>query len=160
MTGPATLLREFYQERLDALLRHEAGAKYVSQYDANNTYQYIINREETHLTWLGKAITELGESLPQGTAASDRAPAKRETARRITDEDSRDVQAFIDRWRPRVEAVTNARHRQMLRVILGELLEQKRFFDQASAGRTDLLGTRSEQVGARVGAVLPTRWIE
>ncbi len=32
----------------------------MSQYDANNTYQYIINREETQLSWLAQAITELG----------------------------------------------------------------------------------------------------
>jgi hypothetical protein len=48
----------------------------------------------------------------------------------------------------------------MLRVILGETLEQKRFFDQALAGRTDLLGRRGEEVGPRVGEVLSTRWIE
>ena len=54
----------------------------------------------------------------------------------------------------------NARHRLMLNVILGETLEQERFFEQALAGRTDLLGRRSDAVGPRVGSVLPTRWIE
>jgi hypothetical protein len=48
----------------------------------------------------------------------------------------------------------------MLRVILGETLEQKRFFDQALAGETDLLGRRTTEVGPRVGAVLASRWIE
>jgi hypothetical protein len=48
----------------------------------------------------------------------------------------------------------------MLRVILGETLEQKRFFEQALAGRTDLLGRRGDEVGARVGSVMSTRWIE
>ena len=62
-------------------------------------------------------------------------------------EDARDAQAFVDRWRPRTEAMSDARHRRMLQVILGEALEQKRFFEQALAGRTDLLGLRSEQVG-------------
>jgi hypothetical protein len=52
------------------------------------------------------------------------------------------------------------RRRNMLRVILGETLEQKRFFEQALAGQTDLLGRRGEQAGPRVGEVLPTRWIE
>ena len=66
----------------------------------------------------------------------------------MIDEDARGAQAFVDRWRPRVEAMTNARHRGMLRVILGETLEQKRFFEQALAGRTDLLGRRTEDVGA------------
>ena len=41
----------------------------------------------------------------------------------------------------------NARHRSMLRVILGETLEHKRFFDQALAGRTDLLGRRADGAG-------------
>ncbi len=36
----------------------------------------------------------------------------------------------------------------MLNVILGETLEQKRFFEQALAGRHDLLGRRTEDVGA------------
>jgi hypothetical protein len=44
-------------------------------------------------------------------------------------------------------------------VILGETLEHKRFFDQATGGRTDLLGRRPEGSGTG-GGVLPTRWIE
>ncbi len=56
--------------------------------------------------------------------------------------------------------MTNARQRGMLRVVLGETLEQKRFFEQARAGQTDLLGCRSQRVGPRIGSVLPTRWIE
>jgi hypothetical protein len=48
----------------------------------------------------------------------------------------------------------------MLRVILGEVLEQKRFFAQALAGRTDLLGRRGASVGPSHGDVLPSRWIE
>src|SRR5207248_7621078 len=66
----------------------------------------------------------------------------------VLQEDARDAQAFVDRWGPRVEAMTNARHRGMLRVVLGETLEQKRFFEQALAGRTDLLGRSEER---RVG---------
>ena len=37
----------------------------------------------------------------------------------MLEEDIRDAQAFVDRWRPRVEAMGNARHAGMLRVILG-----------------------------------------
>ena len=48
-------------------------------------------------------------------------PARAATRRRaMIEEDARDAQAFVDRWRPRVEAMTNARHASMLRVILGE----------------------------------------
>jgi hypothetical protein len=85
---------------------------------------------------------------------------RKDAFRAILEEDARDAQAFVDRWRPRVGAMANARHRRMLDVILGETLEQKRSFEQALAGQTDLLGRRSEQVGPRVGEVLPTRWIE
>ena len=83
-----------------------------------------------------------------------------ERADRILEEDARDAQAFVDRWTPRVQGMTNARHAKMLRVILGETLEQKRFFEQARAGQLDLLGRRPDHVGPRVGSVLPTRWIE
>ena len=47
----------------------------------------------------------------------------------------------------------------MLNVILGEALEHKRFFEQAVAGRADLLGRRAEGAGTG-GGVLPIRWIE
>jgi len=56
--------------------------------------------------------------------------------------------------------MSNARHAKMLRVILGEVLEQKRFFEQALAGRTDLLGRRADVLGPSHGDVLPSRWIE
>ena len=78
----------------------------------------------------------------------------------MLEEDARDARAFVDRWRPRVDAMVNARHALMLRVILGEVLEHRRFFEQALAGRTDLLGRREVAVGPVVGKVLPTRWIE
>ena len=78
----------------------------------------------------------------------------------VIERDARDADAFVERWRRRVETMDNARHRKMLEVILGETLEQKRFFQQALAGRHDLLGRRTDDVGALVGKVLPTRWIE
>jgi hypothetical protein len=132
----------------------------VGQYDFNNTYQYIINREETQLSWVGKAIEDLGGMLDQQALEPSIDGKGDAAARSIIEGDAREAQAFVDRWRPRVEAMTNARHRGMLRVILGETLEQKRFFDQALAGMTDLLGRRPDHVGPRVGSVLPTRWIE
>jgi hypothetical protein len=47
----------------------------------------------------------------------------------------------------------------MLDVILGEMREHQRFFEQATAGRTDLLGRRTS--GSQpVGGVLATRWVE
>jgi hypothetical protein len=157
-----SLLQDFYADKLAELLRHIAGARLVGQYDFNNTYQYIINREETELSWVGQAIVGLDGQVPPSKGETERKPQGKgdQAARTIMQEDARNAQAFYDRWQPRVEAMTNARHRGMLRVILGEVLEQKRFFEQALAGDTDLLGRRTEGVGARVGHVLPTRWIE
>src|SRR5688572_24653646 len=143
------------------MLRHQSGARFIAQYDVNNTYQYIVNRDDVQLTWVEAAINELGGSVaqpsqPQRTASGTKA----EAARQVLEEDARDSQAFVDRWRDRVEGMANARHAKMLRLILGEVLEQKRFFEQALAGRTDLLGRRGAQVGPSHGEVLPSRWIE
>ena len=64
----------------------------------------------------------------------------------------------MERWTPRVESLPNARHRSLLRVILGETLEQQRFFEQALAGRDDLLGQRADGAGTGDG-VMSTRWV-
>jgi hypothetical protein len=155
------LLQEFYRDKLTELARHEAGARLVSQYDFNNTYQYIINREETQLSWVSAAILALGGTVTEdGPRSAPAGPGNLGSLRAILHEDARAAGAFVERWRSRVEAMPNARHRGMLRVILGETLEQKRFFEQALAGQTDLLGRRTDDVGARVGEVLASRWRE
>ena len=161
MTDLLALLQEFYRDKLTLLLRHEDAARHIGQYDINNTYQYIINREEVQLSWLAAAILELGASVPD-SANGDRSVSGKgaEAARAVIEEDARETLAFVDRWRPRVAAMSNARHAKMLQVILGEALEQKRFFEQALAGRTDLLGRRADVLGPSHGEVLPTRWIE
>ena len=160
MTDTLSVLDEFHREKLAMTARHLAGARLVGQYDANNTYHYIINREEVQLSWLAAAITELG-GTPAEPDSPRSVPGKgADLARTVFQEDGRDAIEFVERWKRRVEAMTNARHRSMLRVILGETLEQQRFFDQALAGRTDLLGRREAQLGPSHGEVLPTRWIE
>ncbi len=162
MTDVIALLQEFAREKLASLLRHQSSARFVSQYDVNNTYQYIINREDVQLTWVARAIEELGGAVPADVGTPERSPAGKaaDAARVVIEEDARDAQAFVDRWRPRIDAMANARHAKMLRVILGEVLEQKRFFEQALAGRQDLLGRRAEQLGPSYGEVLSSRWIE
>jgi len=158
-------LTDITADRLAILQRHEAAARVVSHYDFNNTYQYVINREETHLQWLETALAEFGVGLPQPSTAypaPEVAKAKNpepSAFRGVLQDDARQLTAFVDRWRPRVEAVTHARHRTMLGVMLGESLEHARMFDQAAGGFEDVLGRRTSQA-ARVGAVLPTRWLE
>jgi len=161
VTDTLELLQKFYGEKLAMLLQHQAGARLVRQYDVNNTYQYIVNRDDVQLSWVAKAIDELGGTLPSETEPSRSGDGRgSDAAPRVIEEDSRGARDFVDRWRPRVESMKHARHRIMLNVILGETLEQKRFFDQALAGRTDLLGRRGAAVGPSHGEVLSTRWIE
>jgi hypothetical protein len=157
-SGTVELLIEFYREKLQQLLEHQAHARHVSQYDANNTYQYIVNREDVQLTWLAKAIADGGGAVPDApTAISD---ARGNDAAALFSADAKAAAEFIARWRPRVDAMEHARHQAMLRVILGETREQQRFFEQALAGRTDLLGRRASAAGPSHGDVLPARWIE
>jgi uncharacterized protein (DUF1501 family) len=160
------LLAAFAADRLALLQRHEAGARTVSHYDFNNTYQYIIAREETHVTWLQNALAELNTPLP-AAAAPLGLPAATSTSRKgdastyraILEDDAAHLHAFIGTWRERVAGLTHARHRTMLNVILGETAEHRRLFEQAAAGFEDLLGRRSSGV-RRVGGVLSTRWVE
>ena len=57
-------------------------------------------------------------------------------------------------------------HREKLAMLLRHqagaryVRQYMRFFEQAAAGRMDLLGRRPDHVGPRVGEVLSTRWIE
>lgn len=152
------LLQEFHRERAALWLRHIARSRHVGNLDFNNTYQYVINREETHLEWVRSAIEELGGTVPlAGDEPAVEAPARQASAAFIAD-DARANVAFVEKWRERVETLTNARHRGMLRVILGEMREHQRFFEQAAAGREDLLGRRVD-AGSRRGEVIAWRWV-
>jgi hypothetical protein len=153
------LLREFYRDKLTIRQRHVAAARYVTHYDFNNTYQYVIAREDVQLNWLRDAITDLGgvlEEVPEPEISSSGKADEALAELFATDRD--EAQAFVDKWRPRLEAMPNARHRSLLRVIIGETLEHRRFFEQALAGRTDLLGRRADGAGTG-GGVLRTRWV-
>ena len=163
-------LREFLvafaAERLALIERHEAGARVVSHYDFNNTYQYVIAREETHLSWVGQALVEMDTPLPKASSTLP-VPELAKTGKKdetgafqpVLADDARLLGAFVEKWRPRVETLTHARHKTMLNVVLGESKEHQRLFEQAAAGSEDVLGRRTGGV-ARVGAVLPTRWQE
>jgi hypothetical protein len=154
------LLREFHRDKLALRQRHVAVARHVSGYDANNAYQYVIAREDVHLSWLEAAIAELSAAPEAVSEPNVPAPGKKESFLPLVSHDSREAGAFVTRWRPRVADVSNARHRGMMQVILGETLEQKRSFDQILAGRDDVLGRRAngpKSPGTGDG-VIAVRW--
>jgi len=151
------LLDEIYRDKSALRARHVAGARLVGNYDFNNTYQYVINREDVHLAWLRDAIADLG-GAPQDAADGDIKGSGKDAQQTILRDDVAQVDAFVAKWKPRVESISHARNRTMLRLMLGETLEQKRFFEQALAGRSDMLGRRADGAGTK-GTVLPTRWI-
>jgi hypothetical protein len=152
------LLLDLYRDKAALFDRHVAGARAVASYDFNNTYQYVVNREDAQVTWVRRALEEIGATVP-GSMPALAVPAGREAEPAVIADDARRMQEFLDRWTPRLAGMTNARHRRMLEVILGETLEHKRFFDQMIAGRDDLLGRRHANIGTG-GGVLSTRWVE
>ncbi|MEX2270947.1 MAG: hypothetical protein WD690_05725 [Vicinamibacterales bacterium] len=160
MNSPELLeiLRDVHREKLAMRQRHVAVARHVTHYDFNNTYQYIINREDVHLQWLEAAIAELAGTPHDEREPDLGAPNKKAAFQPFIEQDAREAAAFVDRWRQRVDALDHARHRGMMTVILGETLEQKRFFDQMLAGREDLLGRRADGAGTG-GGVGPSRWL-
>ena len=75
---PLACLAQLWQllERVALLMRHEDVAVTVTDYDINNAYQYIIAREETHLSWLQQALLSLGAPLPVDPARGAALTAK------------------------------------------------------------------------------------
>ena len=154
------LLREFHREKEAMRQRHIGVARHVSHYDHNNTYQYIINREDGHVRWLYDAVTDLGGQAEDSAVPDITSPGKgKDAPYSLVRQDRDGVIAFVDKWKPRIESMPNARHRTMLRLMLGETLEHQRFFDMMLAGRDDLLGRRADGAGTS-GVVISTRWIE
>jgi hypothetical protein len=158
------VLLAFHREKLALRQRHVAVARQVGDYAFNNTYQYVIAREDTHLAWVEAAIAEAG-----GTPDVVDEPVLPSVSRpgstgflALVGEDARAVDAFVASWRPRLSEVSNARHQKLLDVVLGETLEHKRFFDLMVAGRDDLLGRRANGPGSpgTGDGVMAVRWIE
>ena len=153
------LLREFHADKASMRERHVAAARSVGDYNFNNTYQYVIAREDMHLRWLIDAITDLGsqpEDVPPVVVNPSDKGKREQNAVIVADRDA--ALRFSEKWRSRVDGLPNARHRTMLHVILGETAEHRRFFDLALAGRDDLLGRRADGAGTGNG-VLGTRWL-
>jgi hypothetical protein len=153
-------LREFYRDKLAMRQRHVAAARHVKDYEINNAYQYVIAREDAQVAWVHDAVTNLG-GRPDDVPEPDVKPEGKGKAalNAILTVDRDMARTFVDKWRPRLEALANARNRSMLRVIIGETLEHQRMFEQALGGRSDVLGRRADGAGTE-GDVLPTRWVE
>jgi hypothetical protein len=154
----ADLIRDCYLERVALLMRHEDVAVTVTDYDINNAYQYIIAREQTHLSWLQHALLDLEAPLPADPARGPALSVKGDGWKSLAAEDARANAQFVETWRPRIELITNARHKGMLKVILGEMLEHKRLFDQAAEGRRDLIG-KSLAINDHSGQVMTARFV-
>ncbi len=153
------LIRDFYLARLALLMRHEEVARQIADYDINNAYQYMIAREETHVSWLQRALLDVGGTIPADPARPSIAASGKDGWKTLAADDARANAQFVETWRPKVETVTHARHRGMLKVVLGEMLEHKRLMEQAASGRDDLIGTHLA-INDRRGVVASTRWME
>jgi hypothetical protein len=160
-TDLISTLADFYREKLALRNRHVAGAAVVPGYEFNNTYQNIVAREDAQVSWLREALRELGATVPEqvDTLSVPSRGKRGDATLDIARDDSRTAEEFLARWRPRVAAMSHARHGKMLSVILGETVEHKRFFDQIGEGRLDVLGKRPDSFSTG-GGVLPVRWVE
>ena len=158
----AAVLREFHRDKLTQRQRHVAVARLVGDYDANNTYQYVIAREDVQLSWLEAALLELDATLDTVDEPALKPLGRKESVTPLVSQDVRDADAFVQKWRPRLAEVTHARHRGMMQVVIGETLEHKRFFEQIVAGREDVLGRRANGPGSpgTGDGVMGVRWIE
>ena len=149
------LLSDVYRETLDLFTERQTNARSVAAYDANNGYQQVLGRQEVHLRWLADAIAALGGTVSESSEqGSGKLPAP--NTRALIDRDAASQKAFIDRWTPVVAGVTNARHRKMLELILGEMSEHLRVLHQAAESRSDLLGRHSDGKVLR-GSVMAAR---
>ena len=156
-----SVLDELHGDKLGLRQRHEAAARVVDHYDFNNTYQYIIAREDTHLAWIRAAIVDQGGTpgtlVPEPQVSVAGRGAERLQA--VFRDDVSLADAFIEKWKARIPGITNARHRKMCEVLVGETREHRRMFAQILEGREDVLGRRTggQTTG---GGVLATRWVE
>lgn len=156
------VLRAVHRDKLTLRQRHVAVARLVDHYASNNAYQNVISREDVHLSWLEAAIAELG-GVPDVVGEPQLSvKGKKDSFLPLVSEDAREADAFVAKWRSRLDEIGNARHRSMVNVILGETLEHRRFFLQIGAGREDVLGRRSNGPGkdGTGDGVLPVRWLE
>lgn len=155
------LLQDVYRDKLALHDRHTRGAEHIAGYESNNAYQYILNRESTHLEWLRSAIEGLG-GQPEGPGTPLAVPDATKGAgadAAVAEDDARSARAFVDRWGPLLGVVSHDRHRKMLDVMVGEVREHQHLFQRVAAGQPDVLGRRPPGAGTG-GGVMATRWVE
>jgi hypothetical protein len=151
------LLQDFHRDTLQLMLARQANARSVAAYDANNAYQQVLGRQDVHLRWVADAIAALGGSVQNSPSGEVPHPvAQKNQVQQLLETDARAQREFLSRWAPRVEMVTNARHRKMLELIIGEMREHLRVFQQAVEGRTDVLGRHADGK-VLSGSVMPAR---
>ena len=93
-------LQEFYDERAALWLRHLAVAHHVGNLDFNNTYQYVVSREDTHIAWLRSAIEDLGGvAAPPGSEPVIAGSKSKDFAGQLMREDARGTAAFLEKWK-------------------------------------------------------------
>jgi hypothetical protein len=138
----------------------------MGHYDFNNTYQYVVAREETHLSWIAAALGDLeteppltAPALPTPTVGTMKDKTAAAAYRAVLKDDASHLGEFAERWVSRIADLSHARNRLMLQVIIGESHEHQRLFGQAASGFEDVLGRRTGGVD-RQGTVLSTRWVE
>ena len=159
MTPPELLafLQAFHLDTLQLMLARQANARSVAAYDANNAYQQVLGRQDVHLRWVADAITSLGGLVADPPTGEVPNPiAQKNQARQLLEADAQAQREFLKRWEQRVPEVTNARHGKMLELIIGEMREHSRLFQQALDGRTDLLGRHADGK-VLSGEVMPAR---
>jgi hypothetical protein len=153
-------LEGFYRDTLALVFARQVNARAVTPYDANNAYQQVLGRQDVHLQWLEAAIAQLGGSAPPAPGASGESAAgsrkEKPDQRALLESDVATQHRFVEGWERKVALVSNARHRKMLELILGEMREHLRVFQQALDGRTDVLGRHADGK-VLSGKVLPAR---
>ncbi len=139
------LLQQVHRETAELVRARQVAARGITDYNINNAYQQVLGRQDVHLRWLEDAIEALGGEPPLQVELANGDPSEpRRNLSALIESDQKAQRSFIDRWTPRLAAVTNARHRKMLELLLGEMAEHLRVFDHALDGRDDLLGRHAD----------------
>ena len=139
-----TLLQDFSRDLRALVQTRHVISQSVKAYDSNNAYQQVLGRQDVHLRWLSDAIEDLGGTVPDTVAAPADSRSATGSQRSLIESDVASQRAMIDGWTPRVTAITNARNRKMLELVLGEMKEHLRALQQAADGRSDVLGRHAD----------------